>query len=257
MLAALLLLLSAPLLAQTPGLTLEATTLFPDAAAQGTPVRLEQQADLLILDDVDFGSTLVRVRTADQQEGFVPRGQLGRLAAEVSGRRFYLTGHRADGEVLLVMTDLDGTVLGVHAAPGEGGVRLHVIRDAVWPGVDALLVVEAFRESCPGGTVRSVIAQVGDILSPVSTASSHGEEGWFNKTIVYRPVRDADGVLRYRSLVEDALLARPVVRPQPGVLVIEQTVHEPWSDSQGRSYTLDSSTQQVLRWFITPETVAP
>jgi hypothetical protein len=247
------LLLSAPLIAQTPGLVLEGSSLFPDVEATGAPTILARRADLLILDEGSSSAAMVRVRTADQQEGFVPTGQLARLAAESDDRRFYLTGHREEGGVLLIMTDLDGAIRGLIAAPGGHGERLHLIQDTVWPGVDALLVVEAYRQSCPGGAQRTIIAQVGDILATVTTATSTGEEGWYHRTVVYRPVRDADGTLRHRAIIEDTEPASMDIRPRPGVLVVERTVHEPWVAQWGdHPYTLDSSTQEVLRWSITP-----
>ena len=256
MLSALVLLLSA--LAETPAFVFEGTEMFPAPSTDATPTRLPQCANLMALGPADTTSDqpMIQVRTTDNQEGFVRPGEIAQLAIDGGEMRYYLTGHRQDGDrssVLIVMTDAHGTLVSQLPGPTSSGERLLPISGVEWPGVDELIVLEAYRSSCPGGSQQVVMARVGEYLLPVVTVASYGEAGWHNSTELYRPVRDGDGILRYRHILQDTYLKDPIVTPQPGMLIAAESVEELYSDQMGRPYTLHTTSQRVIEWSIAVE----
>lgn len=246
--------------AETPAFVFDNTTLYATPSLESDAAPLTQRADLVVTGPSqrsDVGPEMLPVRLPDGQEGFIESGHVARRVIEGAQMHYYLTDRRIDGDhssVSIVMTDTDGELITTTSGPSSSGERLHRITDTEWPGVDELIVLEAYRQSCPGGATWVVYARVGEHLATVTTAHTSGEDGWYNLTEVYRPVRDADGVLRYRHLTEDTYLSRPIVPARPGVLIEVESVREPWGDHMDRTYTLHRSSQRVIRWSIEPDT---
>ncbi|MFT5685478.1 MAG: hypothetical protein ACI8RZ_006430 [Myxococcota bacterium] len=243
----------------TPAFVFNHTMLYETPSTESATTPLTQRADLVVTgpsQKSDIGPAMLPVRLADGKEGFIQSGQVAKRVNADGEMHYYLTDHRLDGSrasVEVVMTDRDGELVSHAPGPASSGERFHRITHFELPGVDELIVIEAYRQSCPGGAQWLVLARSGAYLTAVTTVHTSGEEGWHNTTEIYRPVTDADGVLRFRHLTEDTYLTEPVIRARPGVLIEVESVHEPWGDGMGRSYTLRRASQRVIEWSIEPE----
>lgn len=255
----LLLSLAAPAApAGTPGFVFDNTMLYEMPSIDSAAHALSQRSDLVVTGPSQgSGSSprMIPVRLSGGQEGFVQSGEVAKLVNADGEMHYYLTDRRRQDDhfgLLLVMTDADGELVSYTTGPVSSGERLHRITDVEWPGVDELIVLEAYRSSCPGSTTSVVMARIGEHLDTVTTVSSAGESTWHDVTEIYRPVKDADGVVRFRHLTRDTYLPDPIIRARPGVLIAAESYEEPWGDQMGRRYTMKRTSQRVIEWSIEP-----